>query len=239
MTEHEKNLPKASEPQIEAIIFDLDGTLYSLRFVKLRMARRLLGSLKLLRNLSGARKALRNERYEGHARLRAALYQKLSELTEVSLSRAETWYENEFYPAFIDTLRTARPRKGLVEFLEQARRIGTRTAVVSDYGQIDNRLQSLGVPPELFDELLSSEDLGCLKPLPDPLALLAQKWQIPPAKICVVGDRLDLDGQFAQNAGAQFLGIADGKTASSKKVGFVSWRAGLRLLENRAGFPPV
>jgi FMN phosphatase YigB (HAD superfamily) len=194
----------------EGVIFDLDGTLYVLSGLRLRLTWRLRGDLRLLRHFSAARKTLRGREFGGAAGLREALGLELGRLAGVPPRLAAAWYEERFLPELVRLLADrARFRPGLREALIRLREGGVRLGVVSDHPRIDDRLAAIGLDPGLFDDRAASEEFGVLKPSALPFSALARKWGVEPGAMIVVGDRLDLDAASAGAAGMGFVPAGD------------------------------
>jgi FMN phosphatase YigB (HAD superfamily) len=220
--------------RLRGVIFDLDGTLYTLEGVKVRMTLALWSSVGVLRHLSSTRAALRPRDFESGEALSHAFYAELGRRAGLSTEAAREWYESQFLTAFVDLLsKSARPRPNLLALLSRLREGGARLAVVSDFGHIPERLEALGIPASAFDDLLAADDLGALKPSPRPLLRVAEGWGLRPDALIMVGDRLDLDAASAAAAGMEFLGVHGGALSRSKGPGFVSWTEASRLLEAR------
>jgi len=218
--------------KIKGVVFDLDGTLYALRGQKLRMSLILWKSLGLLRRVSAARGALRGREFASGAALRGAFYQELARRSDQDPQRVAEWFETQFYPAFIQVLRTnAQVRSGLRRLLTRLIAKGTRIAVVSDYGWVPERLEALQIDPDLFDATYSAEDFGVLKPSPIPLLSLARRWGMGPKSIVVVGDREDLDAACATAAGMRFLGVNGGSLWKRAPDGFFEWQSAVEMLD--------
>ncbi len=217
-----------------AVIFDLDGTLYSLRAVKLRMTFRLLGSMGILKQMSGARESVRHRVFEDREALMGEFFRALGERARLSTSRARAWFEECFMVEFVAMLRdSGKVRPGLAPLLTTLGEGGIQLAVVSDFGQIGQRLEALGIDSGLFKDLVASEEHGALKPSPRPMLALAEKWDMDPEQVIVVGDRADLDEECARAAGMQFIGIRDGLGKRDSK--YVDWTTASRELEARTG----
>ena len=207
--------------KIAGVIFDLDGTLYDLSGLKWRMALALWQSIKLLRTLSPVRNVLRTQTFSDGTELKQELFLQLADRASVSTDKAETWYKQDFYPNFVKILKrhkTARP--GAADLLAELKDKGVKLAIVSDFGRVPARTQAIGLNPSLFDELLSSEDEGSLKPHFEPFVALARKWQLSPDQIVVLGDKEELDGTAADSCKMKFIGIAqnDKKTNNSQRI---------------------
>ncbi len=190
---------------MDLIVFDLDGTLYEHPFLKLQLGLKLWRSLPYLRRLEPSRGRIRPERFADGDELRAA---QASKLDPRFSRRAHDWYRKQFYPQFLACLHPRWVRPGLQDLLQNIRRSGVRTAVLSDYSFVKERLQKLGIEPTLFDHLASAEDDGHLKPGVSSYLKLAKLFQVVPQRILIVGDRPETDGVAAQAIGAAFIHIA-------------------------------
>jgi len=221
--------------RISGVIFDLDGTLYCVPGQRVRLTVALWRSIDVLRHLSAARRDLRARQFPSEEALREALFQELARRAEITPSSARAWYDHEFMEELGDMLAncaTARP--GLRDLLARLRGGGVKLAVVSDLGQVESRLRALGIDPDLFDDLISTEQHGVLKPSPKPLLALAQRWGLAPADIVVIGDRADLDGASAAAAGMPFFRVDNGAFPPWSK-GLASWRRIAAELEGHTG----
>ena len=194
---------------VRGVIFDLDGTLYRPPwFMKLKVTALLLGDLRVLRHVTPAREWLRERRFEDGAELVASFHEELGRRAGLGPAEARAWYEERFIAAFMRVLEEdVRARPGLATLLEGLRERGLKTAVLSDYGRVAERVEALRLPVTLFDDLASAEDSGALKPSPRPFLMSAGNLGLEPSQILVVGDRDDMDGQGARAAGMAFLGI--------------------------------
>ncbi|MBN2530163.1 MAG: HAD family hydrolase [Deltaproteobacteria bacterium] len=215
--------------RIQGIIFDLDGTLYQMKFMKLKMTLQLLTSLVFLRKLSMARSALRHRHFENQEQLQREFHHRLAGLTGRSVDDARRWYEGDFYTAFIRILKKyAKTRTGLVPMLERLNERGVKLAVVSDFGWVPQRLDALGVNHELFDIVKCSEETGELKPGATPFTSVAEGWNLTPGQVMVVGDRADTDKAGAKRAGMRFLGVTDNPKAHAD---FYCWNDAMKIIE--------
>jgi phosphoglycolate phosphatase-like HAD superfamily hydrolase len=112
---------------IQGVIFDLDGTLYDLKYMKLRMTIVLWRSVKYLRQLFKARSVARNSVHKNREALLQCVYRELAVRTDSTVDDAENWYQNTFMPGFIKLLKkSASCRKGLPELLAELRQKGIR-----------------------------------------------------------------------------------------------------------------
>lgn len=204
---------------INGIIFDLDGTLYQMKWyfrplITLRVFPDILRLPRFLRERSKFAGKDLNSREE----LLDAISKSLSTIEKCSSHEIYNWITGVFYPAFTAIMpyfRNSRP--GLEEVLQALRNRNIRMGVLSDYSNVKERLNGLGVNTSLFDIMTSSEQSGALKPSARPLNAIAEQWGLPPDQILVIGDRDDTDGKAAQAAGMMFRKISDNKKKSSEE----------------------
>ena len=180
---------------VKGIIFDLDGTLYKMKwFMKPLLTIMLSPRILLLPRYMKVRKSFAGKEMENGDDLLNAMAATLAEksgkcTTESMLS----WIHNRFYKAFdrsMPLLKGARP--GLNDILANLKEKGFKLAILSDFAHVEERLKGLCIPCSLFDTLLSSETEGSLKPSTRVLLAIAESWQIEPSNILVIGDRTTL-----------------------------------------------
>jgi FMN phosphatase YigB (HAD superfamily) len=229
MTMH--GAPKSQAPfsRPSGIIFDLDGTLYVLRwFMKPLIFFRLFPeSMRLFRFLA-VRDTFAGKEMGTQEKLLAAIGDEFGRREKISPADARRWICDSFYPAFVAIMRFFRfSRPSLRRLLDGLRENGTRLAVLSDYGCVKERLEKLQLPVSLFDAVSSCEAAGALKPHPRPFIAIAEKWGMEPGHILVIGDREDTDGRAAKNAGMQFVRVSDELRVSP---GALRWGAISRML---------
>jgi HAD superfamily hydrolase (TIGR01549 family) len=195
---------------LDAIVVDVDGTLYRQSPVRRAIVWRLVRSywtnperaLTTLRVLSAYRRAQEALRacdastpdlYMGQVKLAARWTETGEALVQECVHR---WMEQE--P--LSLLRPAR-RAGLLEFLDQARQDAVRLAVFSDYPAVA-KLEALEVS-EFFDVVLSAHDpdVGRFKPDPLGIDLAIERLGVERKHVLYIGDRPDVDAAAARRAG--------------------------------------
>ena len=185
------------------IIFDIDGTLYAMTpQVRLSV---FLGTFPKNKNFFKYLK-IRNLQQGKDFGSKENLSAEMKKML-VSAGIAENYEESVFYPAFTKALSHNRNRHQLVEFVRHCKKLGIKTAVLSDYGIIDERLEALGFDKNLFDVRAASEDFGAFKPTSRIFAEISEMLGLKPQQILMVGDRDDTDGAGAKSVGMPFLKI--------------------------------
>lgn len=193
----------------DAVILDVDGTMYAQRPVRLGMLLRLSAhtlrhpreGLACARALGAYRRAqeqLRDAPPAGTGdRGQLALAARLAGVDEEAMQRhVERWMER----APLDLVARAA-RTGLRDFLVAAKARGSRIGVFSDY-RAEAKLQALGIR-DLVDVVRSAQDDAASRLKPDPAGLLqvASELGVSPGTTVYVGDRVEVDAVAARRAG--------------------------------------
>ncbi len=201
---------KIGSRNIDAVIFDLDGTLYSLKRLKFRIALRNSGYIRFFMALHKVRKDLAGLDLKSKKAFYTLFLKKMAESTGKNSESIREWYFDIFYKGFISILSEKyKKRDGLDSVLIKIRDDGIKTAVLSDFSFVKDRLGALSINPAYFDFIGSNEDYGALKPSPRPFVAISKKMNISPESILVVGDRDDTDGAGAEKAGMGFYNVGD------------------------------
>lgn len=192
-----------------AILFDVDGTLYSQQCLRARLLARHAGYLALhprssweaAQAVSAFRRALEIVRLEDAAGgIPDCQFQLAADLAGIPEIRLRNHIQRWFVEAPLPLLRSC-VRSGLTELLEFARGHGILLATFSDYAGED-KLRALGIR-EFFQVVASAEDTDIQSYKPNPLGLqvtLARLGVEPPDAI-YVGDRPEVDAAAASGAG--------------------------------------
>jgi putative hydrolase of the HAD superfamily len=197
-----------AEVSVDAWLVDLDGTLYTARWVKLAMA----AELAILGWTSVG--TLRRFRHE-HERLRelpgpdtespfATQLARTAEALGLDVSLVQRRVESWMVERPGKWIRVFR-RQSLLDEIAAFRERGGRTALVSDY-PARKKLAALG-SVDLFDVIVANGEPDGprkLKPDPDGYLKAAGSLGIDPARCLVIGDRDDADGEAARAARMQF-----------------------------------
>jgi putative hydrolase of the HAD superfamily len=204
---------------IEAVIFDVDGTLYRQDSLRRAMAMRLIRA-HALRPLTGwramkvigayrrAQEKLREQPEDAAADLAEAQIRYACEQTGLDRGAVSTcverWMDREPLP-----LLASRIQPGLVEFLDTCRSRHLRMGVLSDYPAHD-KLVALGIA-DYFDVVVSaqSREVGVFKPHPRGLLVIAERLGVRPSACLYVGDRVGVDDAAARAAGMPYFIVSN------------------------------
>jgi beta-phosphoglucomutase len=188
----------------KGVLFDLDGTLYHKKHLNLRMALAHLGSLSTLKKHQATRDELAGMSGEKDY---LSLYQQL--MADKGVKNPKLWLEKQFYPNFIRCLKKQKVRPSLNLLLDLLKEKGIKTAVVSDYPIISERLASLTIDASKFDLLLSTQDINCLKPCPTGYLEAVKRLGLQKEDCLIIGDRMDRDGEAAEKADIDYAIICE------------------------------
>ena len=193
---------------IDLVVFDVDGTLYDQRRLRLAMLRRLLAAtwrtrsldtLLTLRTFRQVREALGDRPEADFMRLQyartAARHHKTEDEVRVLTNE---WMERQPLPLL------AGCRYPHVDALFAGLRgAGKQVAVFSDYPAID-KLAALGLQAA---PVVCATDAGVARLKPDPAGLLAilRRTGVDARRALMIGDRFDRDGVAASRAGMRAL----------------------------------
>lgn len=194
--------------RIELVAFDVDGTLYDQRRLRLRMMREM--GFHVLRTMSldvpavvGRYRRLREELGDAE---RDGFEDELIRQTCLATGRgdrlvraiAQEWINDRPLP-YLQACRYA----GIASLFEGLRRHGKIIGVVSDYPARE-KLAALGLSADVVVSATDAE-VGILKPHPRGLLHLVARAGATPATTLLIGDRAERDGEAARRAGVSSL----------------------------------
>jgi phosphoglycolate phosphatase len=193
---------------IDLVIFDVDGTLYDQRRLRLGMLRQLIGhawqtrsldTLLILRTFRRVREAL-GEQAGADFMMQQYAQTASRHGTTPAVVRALTdeWMERRPLP-LLAACRYAQ----VAELFAGLRAAGKRVAAFSDYPAVA-KLAALGLQA---DVVVCATDAGIARLKPDPAGLLAilRQTGVAPERALMIGDRFDRDAAAAERAGVRAL----------------------------------
>lgn len=188
---------------IEAVAFDLDGTLYPNRSLYIRLFPFILKHWRLLLALGRARDSIRAEQEKSGFTPHADFYTYQAHLA-AGMLRADTELVKEkidrlIYRGWEAHFKKIKLFPHAAETLAALRRAGLRLALLSDFPP-EVKLEHLGLSGE-WDAVSCSERSGTLKPHSRSFLDMAAALGIAPEKICYVGNSRRYDIRGARMAG--------------------------------------
>lgn len=207
-----------TEARYDAWLVDLDGTLYTQRWVRLAMAVELVlfgrSAIKTLRQFRHEHEALREAQNTGRALTTAYESPFVGQLARTAEALS---VPVEQVARVVQSWMVERPGKWISRFARRAllaelsafRSGGGRTALVSDY-PAERKIQAMGAR-HLFDVIIANGEANGprrLKPDPEGYLRAAELLKVEPSRCLVIGDRDDADGEAARAAKMSFRLIA-------------------------------
>jgi len=199
---------------IKGILFDVDGTLYYQIPLRIIMA-----SFLILSNLQNPKELLRKIRVVSIYRKSQEALRKMKEpqpdlyRSQIKLTALKTgepisyieslvkeWFEKRPLP-FIRLFR----RKKMINIFQLFHQMGLKVGVYSDY-PVGDKLKALGIS-QYVSTVVSGKDseLCGFKPETNGFALAAQRMGLAISEILYIGDRPEVDGAGAVQAGMPVL----------------------------------
>lgn len=193
---------------IELVAFDVDGTLYDQRRLRLQMARELamhtlrarsLDALSVIGHYRRLREALGEEEADDFEPRLVSQTAAVTGVPAVAVREiVREWIETRPLPHL-----SAAACAGVAELFCALRRHRKIVGIVSDY-PATAKLSALRLEADLVVSAVD-RDVRILKPHPRGLHRLMALAQVAPAATLLIGDRSDRDGAAASRAGVRCL----------------------------------
>lgn len=213
--------------EIKAIIFDFDGTLYDFKGLTKKLLLSIPFSLFKAKAERETRRFFKGKSFASKEEFQNSYFSFLASKTHTSPEKAKKWYDSVYMKAMVKTLkRNFRKREDADKILKTLKENGIKTAVFSDYGLVEKRLEAVGLSPSLFDLCTDAETMGGLKPAKTSFEKVAELLKTESENCLMVGDRSDTDGKGALSSGMKFIQIRTHKTPENEKnspTGILSW----------------
>ena len=214
--------PAVDWPRVRAVVFDVDGTLYDPRPLRLRMARELalrcltrpatLGDARVLQTFRRTREELSDEEAAGIGRLQ---YERAAERAGVPVARVEAVVAEWILERPLRHV-AACPRSGIRRLFARLRDEGRRLGVWSDYPAA-GKLEALGLRADAV-VCATDPEVDRLKPQPAGLERILAALAVTPAEALLIGDRDERDGEAARRLGCPYL-LVTGRPAGAREIG--------------------
>ncbi|WP_207432117.1 HAD family hydrolase [Sabulibacter ruber] len=195
--------------KIKAVIFDVDGTLYT----QSRMRKRMLFALisyyawrpwRLKDFLILYHFRVEREKKAGYSagNLENAQYEWCAEKGNFHIPRIRKVVEHWMFTFPNQFLKNCM-YPGVKTFFESLEKNGLKTGIYSDYKAVD-KLKAMELDADLI-VCSTDKEVDKLKPNPDGLFYIAEKLGLSTDECLFIGDRLELDGECAERANMPYL----------------------------------
>ncbi len=201
--------PAVDWQRVRAAVFDVDGTLYGQRALRLRMARELalsclarpsvLKEARILKTFRHVREELAEEEASGIGRLQ---YERTAERLGLPAARIEAVVEEWILERPLRHVAACR-HPGVRRLFSALRASGRRIGVWSDY-PATAKLEAMGLSGDAVVAATDPEVDG-MKPRPAGLARTLEILAVTPAEALMIGDRDERDGECARRLGCPYL----------------------------------
>ena len=194
--------------QLQAVAFDLDGTLYPNSVLYMRVIPLFFRYPRIFTRFGRVRRKIRKFRpIEDFYTLQAELF---AEEMDISLSKSREMIEKIIYPTWEEILGETDLYSGVREVFETLRSMGLKLGVLSDF-PVPKKLELLKIDG-IWDYAYSSEEVGYLKPNPEPFTHLADCLSLAPEDVLYVGNNYEYD-----IVGASKVGMKTAYLSSKRK----------------------
>ena len=219
-------MEKQVKPKFEAIAFDLDGTLYPNFSFYWRAAPSVIKNLKFFRAFNSARGRLHREAEDETVSYYDAgpgsFYDKQGRYVGEALKRdpgeMRDAIERIIYRGWEPLYKKVKLFPHALDVLKEFRQMGIKTALLSDFPP-EAKIEYLGLSG-LWDAVLCTEELGCLKPHPYPFVKTAEAIGYAPSEMLYVGNSFPFDVLGAQKAGMKAAWIRSHRGSKDRKADF-------------------
>ena len=187
-----------------AVVFDIDGTMYPnwrMYVISLPFA---VMNVRLLRHFAAARRTIRT--LPTPVDVHAVQSEMVARNLRVSREKARELIDRKIYSSWERLLRHVRLFPQIETVVDQLRADGYALGVLSDF-PTNQKLDLLGLGGR-WDVVLSSEEVGALKPDPAPFLEIAERLGMAPAEVLYVGNNYRYDVIGAKRAGMKAAHLA-------------------------------
>jgi putative hydrolase of the HAD superfamily len=223
---------------IDAIAFDIDGTLYRNFSFNRMLGPFLARHTRLLITLGSVRNEIRALQKANPDMASDDFFHWQAELLAgrlgISADEAEAKVENLIYSGWKPLFARVKPYSGARETISAFRDAGYKIGLLSDFLP-SQKGDVWGIAP-LCEVVLGAEETGALKPSPIPFRALASKLGVDVSRILYVGNSLTSDIRGARAVGmktaliAHPLSILFGRAAREADISFSSYRQLKRIV---------
>ncbi|MCR5401994.1 MAG: HAD family hydrolase [Treponema sp.] len=192
--------------EIEAVAFDIDGTLYPSWSLTVKALPYYTMNCWFFMKYGLVRNEMHKK--EPSTDFRKFQAEEMGRLLHRSPEEAEHLMETKIYEYLKRYFRKIKCFKYVPETFEKFKKAGLKLALLSDFPP-EQKEEIWGVK-DYCDVVLGTEAVGALKPDPHSFLELAKQLNVSPEKILYVGNSIKYDVKGAKNAGMKSAFILTG-----------------------------
>jgi len=179
--------------EIDAVAFDIDGTLYRNKDFYTRLIPHYLCNLWFFTRYNKVRKELRAlpDNIEGYKDFFASQKELLAQKLSCSVEEADKELDRVVYAGLKKYFEKIKACPGALELICRLKEAGVKIALLSDFPP-EQKGEIWGIR-KYCDLLLSTEEIGALKPSAKPFMVLSEKLGLPPERILYIGNSHSYD----------------------------------------------
>ena len=190
-------------PDIEAVAFDIDGTLYPSWKLTVHLIPFFIRNIRFMEAFRKARRLLHKHSTMDPDTALPDFFALQSELLASYLntnpSAMRAFLDEEVYTGWQRIFHKISPYPFAYEAVKQLKAAGFKIGILSDFPP--EQKGDLWGCKHLFDCILGSETCGALKPSAYPFGILQRTLGVPAERILYVGNNIRSDVKGARNAG--------------------------------------
>ena len=223
---------------IDAITFDIDGTLYPNWSFYRRLGPFLVRNARFISVFGKVREEIRawQEAHPGERHERFLDWQAVLAAAHLhcSIADARARLDRLVYEGWKPLFRRVKPFSYTIEAFTAFRKAGLKIGILSDF--LPSQKGDIWGLAELSDVIIGSEETGALKPSSIPFLALADALSVRPERILYVGNSVRSDVRGAREAGMKVAciisPIADffGRKVPGADISFSSYRKLTRIV---------
>ena len=210
---------------IKAIVFDLDGTLYSRTILGLKFLLRYPFHCHRLMRFLRVRETLRTHQ---NINVKDEQYRVLSQIEKKGCEDTKSYYEELVYNKLFSL--TPKAKEKVKSTIKKLKYRGYTLGILTEF-PYEVKLKKLGLDESHFEIMINLEDYGILKPRKECFSVLTQKSNLGPDEILYIGDRLDTDVMGAKSCGINTC-IISNKTIKEASYSIKSLAGIMRVIDD-------
>lgn len=224
--------------ELDAVAFDIDGTLYPDFSLFARLLPFTLRNLSLMVNFGRIREEIRDWQVdhpgEIHENFLAYQAELLAERIGTTPERAAERLDTLIYKGWQPVFARVKPFPYIQETFAAFRESGLKLGILSDFLP-SQKGDIWGLGPQC-DAVLGSEETGALKPSPVPFLALAKALGVRPERVLYVGNSVTSDVRGASAAGMKTACVTGrlaaflGRKVPGADISFHSYRQLIRIV---------